>query len=96
MAIGPAYGDGYVGVDNSTFTHTAYIKGNEFVDGSVRLTLDAATEKITRVECRVAGVWILSELLANLAPDSVADWIVDDILGEFVLNDATGVPVQEG
>lgn len=95
MGIGPAYGDGYTGVDNSTLNRTVYVKGNEFIDGSVRFTLDAATERIIRTEERIAGVWVLSRLETVLATNSVATWVVDDVLGEFVL-DEFGIPVEEG
>ncbi len=95
MGLGPAYGDGFVGISNFTDDSNVYLKGNESTDGSKRFTLDAATGLTIRAECRIAGVWVLSDLLANIDPASVDGWIVDDVLGEFVL-DIASQPVEEG
>ena len=69
---------------------TVYIKGSETVDGSFRITLDEDETSI-RIEERVAGVWVLTQLELN-----TSNWVVDDNLGEFVLDDNTGNLVLEG
>lgn len=69
---------------------TVYIKGSETVDGSFRITLDV-NETTIRIEERVSGVWVLTSLELT-----TSNWIVDDIKGEFVLDDNTGDLVLEG
>lgn len=91
MTLGFAYGDGFVGDFNATTQSTVYVKGGEFIDGSVRFILDQ-TGMIVRVEKRVAGTWILTHMETDGAPDN---WLVDDDLGEFVL-DPLGSVVIEG
>ena len=69
---------------------TVYVKGSETVDGSFRITLDENKTTI-RIEERVAGVWVLTQLELQ-----TGNWVVDDTLGEFVLDDDTGDLVLEG
>lgn len=69
---------------------TVYIKGDDVTDGSFRVTLDVDEESI-RIETRVSGVWILASLELT-----TSNWIVDDIKGEFVLDNDTGDLVLEG
>ena len=70
-------------------TNTLYIKGSETVDGSFRITLDD-NDQIVRMEERVSGEWVLADLQFK-----VSSWVIDDDLGEFVL-DETGEIVFEG
>ncbi len=84
-----AYGDGFVGVANYGRESANYIKGDNYTDGSVRLILDS-TGMIIRAEKRVAGIWIPADL-----EHSTSTWLVDDDLGEFVL-DELGELVYEG
>lgn len=69
---------------------TVYIKGDDNTDGSFRITLDE-NETSIRIEERVSGVWILTSLELT-----TSNWLVDDIEGEFVLDDITGNLVLEG
>ena len=69
---------------------TVYIKGSETVDGSFRITLDEDETSI-RIEERVAGVWVLTQLELQ-----TSNWVVDDNTGQFVLDDVTGNLVLEG
>ena len=90
MALGQAYGDGFVGVANYGPLTSAFLFGDDHTDGSVRVFYDSGGD-VVRHEKLVAGVW-------ELMPSSeigTANWIVDDILGEFVL-DEFGLLVYEG
>lgn len=78
-------------VTNNNPIGIIYVKGSEFIDGSIRFIVDA-TGNLVRVENRVAGEWVLTHMETNGAPDN---WLVDDDLGEFVF-DPLGKIVIEG
>ncbi len=90
MSLNQAYGDGFVGVANYGTLTSAFLFGDDHTDGSVRVFYDVGGD-VVRHEKLVAGVWILM-------PNSeigTANWLVDDDLGEFVL-DENGLVVFEG
>lgn len=51
-----AYGDGFAGVVNPTDPPTLYIKGSEFVDGSIRFQF-TSNDLVANIELRTKGVW---------------------------------------
>ena len=61
MTIGPAYGDGFVGVANTTDPGTVYVRGSEFVPESVRFQMDELSD-VAEVQRRSNGVWNPGEL----------------------------------
>ncbi len=71
-----------VTVQNPSVPPVLYIKGSEFVDGSRRLLV--TPEGTVQVRAREGGVWGLADIEFN-----IVTWIIDDILGEIVL-DETG------
>ncbi len=90
MTLGPAYGDGFAGVANYGEDRAVYLTGDDDTDGSVRFILDDSGN-IILAQKRVSGVWVAADLQFD------ADtWLVDDILGEFVLDDSDGNLVFEG
>lgn len=69
---------------------TVYIKGDEFTDGSFRFIIDLDQDEV-HIEERISGVWVLTTMT-----QTASSWLVDDNLGEFVLEDATGEVVTFG
>lgn len=66
-----------------------YLKGDEFTDGSLRLAV-GTIDNVFLVEERVAGTWVPGDI-----QHSVATWVIDDTLGEYVL-DENGEQVFRG
>lgn len=93
MPLNAAYGDGFAGVANYAELNSVFLVGDLTTEGSVRFIYDDAGV-IIRGERLVSGTWIVLPLDASGGLD-VSTWIVDDDLGEFVL-DETGDLVIEG
>ncbi len=89
MALNQAYGDGFVGVANHNERTSNFLKGNDHVDGSVRWFYNESGDVI-RSEKLVLGIWVPMDVEIG-----VSTWLVDDDLGEFVL-DETGSIVYAG
>ncbi len=54
MALGQAYGDGFVGIANSV--GVSYIRGDALTVGGLRLAGDIG-DSLPRVERNIAGTW---------------------------------------
>ncbi len=89
MGLNQAYGDGFVGVANYGDRTSTFLKGDDHTDGSVRWFYSESGDLI-RSEKLVAGIWIPMDVEIG-----VSTWLVDDDLGEFVL-DELGAVVYEG
>ena len=81
MALDGAYGDGFVGVANHGILTSAFLFGDDFTDGSVRVFYDSGGD-VVRFEKRVSGIWELFDS----SEIGTSNWVVDDTLGEFVLD----------
>jgi hypothetical protein len=61
MALGPAYGDGFVGQSNPARPGQegpfVYVKGDANTDGSLRLRPDSLNEELVEMQLRTSGVW---------------------------------------
>ncbi len=66
-----------------------YVCGNETTDGSYRFVCDES-RMVIRAEKRVAGVWVIADM-----EHQISTWVIDDILGEIVL-DENGLLVLQG
>ena len=75
-----------VGVNNPG--DTVYISGNDSTDGATRFMVDSAGVAVFQI--RVAGEWVPGNLQF-----STKTWVVDSILGEYVL-DELGQQIYEG
>ncbi len=89
MALNQAYGDGFVGVANYNERTSNFLKGDDHTEGSVRWFYNEAGDLI-RSEKLVLGIWVPMDVEIG-----VSTWLVDDDLGEFVL-DETGSIVYAG
>ena len=69
--------------------HVIYVRGSEFVDGSLRY-ISVPGEGIILAEQRVAGFWVPADIQF-----SQSTWLVDDNLGEYIL-DENGEQIYEG
>ena len=56
MTLNPAYGDGFAGFENPLIPGTLYIKGSEFVNGSIRLKFTEG-DIDAHIALRTNGVW---------------------------------------
>ncbi len=89
MGLGLAYGDGFVGVANYNDRTSTFLKGDDHTEGSIRWIYDESGDLI-RSEKLVSGVWV-SAVDVEIG---VGTWLVDDDLGEFVLDEDGGIVVE--
>lgn len=57
MVTGFAYGDGFTGLSNTTDPTSLYVRGSEFVEGSLRMSPEPRNDKFVRFERRTNDTW---------------------------------------
>ncbi|MEE8609001.1 MAG: hypothetical protein V3S55_15460 [Nitrospiraceae bacterium] len=83
--IGPAYRD--VSLSNPVPPGILYLKGSEFIDGSVRFIFQ--DDEFPQLQERAGGVWTISQLEPTFDRMIIANdgGLVLDVNGDFVLEE---------